>query len=77
MELDRRTWSSIVRLAAVFSVVAAVAAVAARVAGDVPQVAIVLTAIVLAFAASWIQTGRVRREPVSVRSPLPHQRSAA
>lgn len=77
MELERRTWAAAVRLAVVFSAVAALAAVVVQAAGDVPQAAIVLPVIVVAFAASWIRTDRIRRQPLTIRSPLPHQRSAA
>ena len=62
MELRRQTWATAIRVAIVLSVVAAVAAIAAA-AVDVPQVAIVLTVIVVAFAVSWVSTGRVSREP--------------
>ncbi len=74
MELSRHTWNAAVKLAAVISVLAGFAAVLASAAGDVPQAAIVLTVIVVAFSASWIQTSRVRREHAPVRVGLPHQR---
>lgn len=77
MDLQRRTWSAAVRLAVVISVLAAVLAVAVQAAGDVPQVAIVLPAMAVAFTASWIQTGRVRRELAPVRRLAPPHRSAA
>ncbi len=67
MELSRRTWNAAVKLAVIISVTAAMLAVAISTAGDVPQVAIVLPVIVVAFVASWIQTGRVRREPHPLR----------
>jgi hypothetical protein len=37
------------------------------VAGDIPQAAVVLPVIIVAFVASWIQTGRVRRQQVPLR----------
>jgi hypothetical protein len=74
VELSRHTWNAAVKLAAVISVLAGFAAVLASAAGDVPQAAIVLTVIVVAFSASWIQTSRVRREHAPVRVGLPHQR---
>lgn len=74
MELSRHTWNAAVKLAAVISVLAGFAAVLASAAGDIPQAAIVLTVIVVAFSASWIQTSRVRREHAPVRVGLPHQR---
>jgi membrane protein YdbS with pleckstrin-like domain len=67
VELSRRTWNAAVKLALIISISAAVLAVAISAAGDVPQVAIVLPVIVVAFVASWIQTGRVRRDQVPVR----------
>ena len=72
MELSRHTWNAAVRLAVVISVVAGIAAVLVSAAGDVPQAAIVLTVIVVAFSASWIQTSRVRREHAPIRVGLPH-----
>ena len=74
MELSRHTWNAAIKLAAVISVVAGFAAVLASAAGDVPQAAIVLTVIVVAFSASWIQTSRVRREHSPVRLGMPHHR---
>ena len=77
MDLQRRTWSAAVRLAVVISVLAAALAVAVQAAGDVPQVAVVLPVMAIAFTASWIQTGRVRREPAPVRHlGQPHRRAA-
>jgi hypothetical protein len=74
MDLRRRTWIAALRLAAVLSVVAGAAAAGVSALGDVPQAAIVLPVIVVAFAASWIQTGRIRRAPAPV--PLPRRRAA-
>ena len=67
VELSQRTWNAAVKLAVIISITAAVLAVAISAAGDVPQVAIVLPVIVVAFVASWIQTGRVRREQAPFR----------
>ena len=67
MELNRRTWGAALRLAVALSIVAALAAIAIHAAGDVPQAAIVIPVIVVAFTASWIQTGRVRRDAAPVR----------
>jgi hypothetical protein len=66
VELSRRTWNAAVKLAVVISAMAALLVVA--VDDTVPQTAIVLPVIVVAFTASWIQTGRVRRE-----TSLPHR----
>ena len=70
MELSRRTWNAALKLALIMSIIAALVAVAVYAAGDVPQAAIVLPVIIVAFTASWIQTGRVRRDvaPLRVRS---------
>jgi hypothetical protein len=62
VDIDRRTWTEAVKLAVLISIVAGLAAVVASATGSIPQAAIVLPVIVVAFAASWIQTGRVRRE---------------
>jgi len=62
MELRRRTWIAALRLAFVLSAVAALVAVAVSSVGEVSPVAIVLPVIIVAFAASWVQTGRVRRD---------------
>lgn len=74
MELSRHTWNAAIKLAVVISIVAGLAAALASAAGDVPQAAIVLPVIVVAFTASWIQTTRLRREhaPVRLRSPHAH-----
>lgn len=58
VELNRNTWTAVVKLAVIVSTIAVIAAVVVSVAGDVPQVAVVLPVIVVAFVASWIQTGR-------------------
>ena len=62
VELTRPNWNAAVKLAVLISIVAGFAAVVASAAGDVPQAAIVLPVIVVAFTASWIQTNRLRRE---------------
>jgi hypothetical protein len=70
VELSRRTWNAAVKLAVTMSIVAALIAVALTSAGNVPQAAIVLPMIVIAFTASWIQTGRMRRDPAPARPAL-------
>ncbi len=62
VNLSRRTWIAAVKLAIVVSVAAAVLAVVATSIGDLPEAAIVLPVIVVAFTASWVQTGRIRRD---------------
>jgi len=65
MEISRRTWIAAVKLAAVLSVLAAGLAFAVSRAGEVPQAAIVVPVIVVAFVASWIQTERIRRRAIA------------
>lgn len=65
MEVSRRTWTATIKLAAVLSVLAAVVAFVVSRAGDVPQAAVVLPVILVAFAASWIQTERIRRRAIA------------
>lgn len=67
VELSRHTWNAAIKLAVVISVVAGFAAVMLSTASDIPQAAIVLPVIVVAFTASWIQTGRDRRAHLPVR----------
>jgi len=74
VELSRHTWMAVVKLAVVVSIVAVVAAVAASTIGNVPQAAIVLTVIVVAFSASWIQTSPDRRTPAPERLRTPATR---
>lgn len=65
MELEQRTWIAAVKLAIVASAVAVIFAIGMSSFGEVPHAAIVLPVIVVAFAASWIRTGRVREQPVA------------
>jgi len=74
VELSRHTWTAAIKLAVVISIVAVVAAVVASTIGNVPQAAIVLPVIVVAFTASWIQTSRDRRAPAPVRLRTPATR---
>jgi ABC-type Mn2+/Zn2+ transport system permease subunit len=67
VELSRQTWNAAIKLAALISIVAGFAAVMLSSASDIPQAAIVLPVIVVAFTASWIQTSRVQREQLPVR----------
>lgn len=72
MELSRRTWTAAVKLAAIISAMAAIVAAVTYTTGEVSQVAIVLPVIVIGFVASWVQTGRVQREPTTLRIPINH-----
>ncbi len=71
VDIDRRTWNEAVKLAVWISIFAGLAAVVASAAGSIPQAAIVLAVIVVAFAASWIQSGRVRREAAPAKLVAP------
>lgn len=77
MDTDRQTWTAVLRLALLISLISAIAAIAISAAGDVPQAAIVLPVIVVAFTASWVQTGRARRSATPVRIAARHHRAAA
>lgn len=70
MDISRRTWIAAVKLAVVISTIAALVAVAVSSSAQIPDAAIVAAVAVVAFAASWIQTGRVRNAAVPLRSAL-------
>ncbi|WP_423981302.1 hypothetical protein [Ilumatobacter sp.] len=61
MEISHRTWTAAVKLAVVVSVLAAMIAVGVSRLGNVPQAAVVVPVIIVAFTASWIQTERIGR----------------
>jgi hypothetical protein len=65
MEVSRRTWNAAIKLAVVLSALAALVAFGVSRSGDVPQAAVVVPVIVIAFAASWIQTERIRRRAIA------------
>lgn len=75
MEISRRTWTAAFKLAVVVSVLAALVAFGVSSLGEVPQAAVVVPVILVAFTASWVQTDRIRRRALadvsirSVRSP--------
>ncbi|MFK8025026.1 MAG: hypothetical protein AB8G26_13780 [Ilumatobacter sp.] len=71
MEITRRTWTAAVKLAVVVSAVAAFIAFAVSSLGEVPRVAVVVPVIVVAFAASWLQTERIRRQALSEMVIIP------
>jgi uncharacterized membrane protein YoaK (UPF0700 family) len=75
VELRRRTWSAAIQLAVVVSITAVLLALAVSALGDVPQAAVVVPVILIAFAASWIRTGQVRRD-VQRTAPLTRTRAA-
>jgi hypothetical protein len=67
VELRRHTWVVALRLAVVMSIVGALIAVGASMLGEVSQAAVVIPVIVVGFAASWVQTGRVQRRGTTLR----------
>jgi len=67
VELRRRTWIAALRLAVIVSLVGALVAIGASLAGDVAQAAIVVPVIIVGFAASWVQTGRLQRRDTFIR----------
>ncbi|MFT4659120.1 MAG: hypothetical protein ACJAXA_001860 [Candidatus Aldehydirespiratoraceae bacterium] len=76
MEINRRTWTAAVKLAVVLSVLAAAVASAISLLGEVPQAAVVLPVIIVAFGASWIQTERIRRRAIADMIIVPARRLA-
>ena len=70
MDISRRTWIAAIKLAVVISTIAALVAVAVSTVGQIPDAVIVVAVAVVAFAASWVQTGRVRSTAVPMRSTL-------
>ena len=74
MGLSRHTWNAAIKLAVIISSVAGLAAIGVSAAGDVPQAAVVLPVIIVAFTASWVQTTRDRRAHAPVRVTPPHPR---
>ncbi len=67
MEVTRRTWIAAIKLAVVISTIAALVAVVVSTIGNVPDTAIVAGVAIVAFVASWVQTGRVRSAGVPSR----------
>jgi len=61
MEIRRATYGAAVRLALVFSALAALVAVTLDLVGEVSTTRLVFTVAVIGFATSWVQTGRVTR----------------
>ncbi len=61
MEIRRATYGAAVRLALVFSTVAAAVAVALDAVGEVSTTRMLVAVGVIGFATSWVQTGRVAR----------------
>ena len=62
MELRRTTWVAALRLAVVVSTAAAIGAMLLSSLGGVSEALVVLGVIVVGFALSWVQTGRILDE---------------
>jgi hypothetical protein len=75
MEISRRTWTAAVKLAVVLSVLAAGLAFGVSRVGEVPQAAIVVPVMVVAFVASWVQTERIRRRAIAELVIIPTRRT--
>ena len=72
MEISRRTWTAAIKLAVVLSlIIAALGAVTWSQIGDLPRLVIVIPVMLIAFAASWIQTERIHRRAASEFSLIP------
>lgn len=61
MDVWRTTYGAAVRLALIFSTVAALVAVALQSIGDVSTTRLVITVALVGFITSWVQTGRITR----------------
>lgn len=61
MEIRRATYGAAVRLALVFSAVAACVAITLETVGEVSTTRLVFAVAAIGFATSWVQTGRVVR----------------
>ncbi len=73
MDERRTTYGATVRLALIFSVVAALVAIALQSIGDVSTIRLVIAVAVVGFVTSWVQTGRLARSASAaypVRSTL-------
>jgi hypothetical protein len=68
-EIETRDWWASIRLATIFSVVAAVAAVLT--AGRLPETTFIVTIIVIGTMLSWMHVEGV---PATVRHPRHHRR---
>ena len=58
MEISRGTWVAAIKLAAMFSVVAAVLTLGLTAIGDISPVALIASVVIVGFATSWVVTGR-------------------
>lgn len=59
METRRAMYGAAIRLALVFSVMAAMVAITLDAVGDVSSAGLVTAVAVVGFVTSWVQTGRV------------------
>lgn len=61
MDERRATYGAAVRLAVIFSTVAALAAITLQSFGDISTLRFVAAVAVVGFLTSWVRTGRVAR----------------
>ena len=73
MNISRRTWIAAIKLAVVMSTIAAIAAIGLSTLGQIPDEAIIAIVAIVAFAVSWVQTGRVRSAAIPLRSSIPQR----
>ena len=59
MEIRRESYGAAIRLALVFSVMAAMLAITLDAVGDVSAIGLLAAVAVVGFVTSWVQTGRV------------------
>ena len=72
MHERRTTYGAAVRLALIFSTVAALAAMALHSIGGVSTPRLLVAVVVIGFTTSWVQTGRIART-----APVPTVRRVA
>ena len=75
MEISRRTWTAAIKLALVISIIAVGFAIGATKLGDPSPLALVIPVFVVAFTASWVQTGLIRRRHSPSLVIVPARRS--
>lgn len=68
MDIRRATYGAAVRLAMVFSAMAAIVALTLDAMGDVSAAGLVVAVMVVGFTTSWVQTGRIARTVGAGRS---------
>jgi hypothetical protein len=75
MDVRRSTWTAAIKLAIVLSFAAVAIAIVSTRLGNVPQAAIIIPVMLVAFSASWIQTERIYRRKTTSLVILPARRA--